>query len=195
MAVVLLPYQKPPSEPWSDWMIGGPRAWGKTRAAMEEATNWVRRGVRTIALIAINEGVSRRELIEGPCGFASISDVPFVVKPIAGGQRVEFSNGVTALLIGAEHHRRLEAYRIDAAVIEQIDSFDLGDIHGVDRSLNEAMRFAVDPKRIYTFYDLPPWRASRLTGQGVRLSLGSKSDENDHLPPEFARRVMADERR
>jgi len=143
------PEQREPQQPWDTWLILAGRGFGKTRTGAETVWRWIRDNrYKHIALIGQTIIEARQVMVEGESGLLSIIPKSALKKYSKSEGVLEFENGATVHLYGADRYERLRGPQFDAVWVDELAKFKKAKLFW--EQLNLCLRLGNDPKCIIT---------------------------------------------
>lgn len=193
------PAQLPP-EKYDLWTLWADRAWGKSRAALEEALEWTRKTVDTprgpapvrvaVFVRSIDDGMSL--LVYGQGGICNLSEIGIEVDRTR--QRVRFANGAEWWFFRYSDADRAKGGAFHHALLEDSETARLDELEDVMRVLHGELKWAPDPRIVMTCNRLPPWQVHKLAGGRRHLTIGASAAENAGLPKHLVDAIERDRR-
>lgn len=179
------PHQIPTSKDWLIWLLLGGRGAGKTRTGAE----WIReqvmeKGMRRIALVAPTYQDAREVMIEGESGLQNIGYPSERPSYAVSRRRLEWPNGAVGYVFSSEDPDGLRGPQFDCAWADEFCVWT----HPKDTlsNLRLALRLGEAPQLVITTTPKPiPALKQLLTCEGLLISRGATSDNQDNLAPNF----------
>jgi phage terminase large subunit-like protein len=180
--------QMPPDGDWVTWLLMGGRGAGKTRAGAE----WVRAlaadGLGPIALVgeSITEAIA--VMVDGVSGLMAVS--PPWERPKLSGATLQWPNGVTGTILGANDPERFRGPQFAAAWCDEVGKWP--NAEAAWDMLQFGLRLGDRPRQLVTTTPRPTRLIKRLLADPSTVVTRMTTAENKrHLAGSFLSAVVA----
>ncbi|MDB5541082.1 MAG: Transfer Agent terminase protein [Devosia sp.] len=180
--------QWPPRGDWTTWLLVGGRGSGKTRAGAE----WIRRLAwrRVSPLVLVGETIVEAidVMVKGPSGVLRVH--PPEDRPLLRGNRLIWSNGVEALILGASDPERFRGPQFAAAWCDELAKWPKAE--AAWDMLQFGLRLGDRPRQLVTTTPRATRLMKRLMGEPETATTHMTTRQNDEwLANSFLRAVVA----
>ena len=182
------PQQKIPKGDWSTWLILSGRGWGKTRTGAETVKQWVKDGVRRIALVAETPADARDAMIEGESGILNVFSPD--KKPIyeSSKRRVTFHTGATAIIYSGANPDQLRGPQHEKAWCDELAAWDYPE--ETWSNLDMGLRLGDNPQTVVTTTPRPIKIITELLEEdSTYLTKGSTYDNKANVSEKFIKKM------
>lgn len=180
--------QTPPAGDWVTWLLMGGRGSGKTRAGAEWIRERVAGDVGPIALVGETIAEAMAVMVEGPSGLLAITPRPD--RPKLSGATLQWPNGVTGTILGANDPERFRGPQFAAAWCDEIGKWP--NAEAAWDMLQFGLRLGDRPRQIATTTPRPTKLVKRLLAERTTVLTRMTTKENEtHLASSFLSAVVA----
>lgn len=183
------PNQRLPDGDWSNWLILAGRGWGKTRTGAETVRQWVKDGVKRIALIGETPGDVRDIMVEGESGLLNI--FPPDEKPDyqPSKRKIVFQNGAEAHIYSGANPDQLRGPQHEKAWADELASWDYPT--ETWDNLQFGLRLGENPQTVITTTPRPiPAIKDLIEDPNTHITRGSTYANRANLPDAFYRKII-----
>ncbi len=183
-------YQRPPSVPYTTWLLLGGRGSGKTRAGAQWCLQKLTQGYGRMALVGNTLDDVIDVMVQGPSGVMAHAP-PWQQGHFCKTQRrLSFGNGAQLLFFSAQDPDRLRGHQFDAAWCDELAKW-----HYPDRTwdmLQFALRIGQQPQQMVTTTPRPlALLRHLLSDPHTVVTRASTYSNRQNLSPAFFNTVVA----